>query len=306
MSDGPLVSVIIIFLNGEDFIQEAIESVFSQTYITWELLLVDDGSKDASSMIARRYAEELPDKVRYLHHSSYQNLGKPASRNAGITAARGEYIAFLDADDVWLPQKLERQVAILESHPEAALVYGLDQFWYSWTGDSEASERDFVHPLGVQPNLVINPPLLFRPFLTGQVITPTPTGILVRRAAFERVGGFEESFRGIYNIYEDQAFYAKLCLELPVIAMDECWDRYRQHPNSSCAVALRMGHHRAAREFFLNWLKGYLQEQEVRDPRIWMALQVELWKHRHPRMNWYLKRLRMSLDRVKVGLSGRQ
>src|SRR5688572_6006241 len=104
MAYRPLVSVVIIFLDAEEFIQEAIDSVFSQTYEMWELLLVDDGSKDSSSMIARRYAEEFPAKVRYLHHHGHQNLDMPASRNVGITAARGEYIAFLDADDIWLPQ----------------------------------------------------------------------------------------------------------------------------------------------------------------------------------------------------------
>jgi glycosyltransferase involved in cell wall biosynthesis len=306
MSHGPLVSVIIIFFNAEEFIQEAIDSVFSQTYEMWELLLVDDGSKDASSMIARRYAEQFPEKVRYLHHPGYQNLDMPASRNVGITAARGEYIAFLDADDVWFSQKLERQLAILEANAEAVLVYGLDQYWYSWAADSGDSQRDFVYPLVVQPNLVIRPPLLFRPFLQGHVITPCPTGILVRRVACERVGGFEESFRGIYHIYEDQAFYAKLCLELPVIAMDECWARYRQHPNSSCAIAQRMGYSRDAREFFLYWLKGYLQERKVRDPQIWSALHVELWKHHHPHINWYLKRLRKYIGRVGVGLFDRK
>jgi glycosyltransferase involved in cell wall biosynthesis len=291
MPHSPLVSVVIIFLNAEEFIQEAIDSAFSQTYKRWELLLVDDGSKDASSTIARRCAEKSPEKVRYLHHPDHQNLDMPASRNLGITAARGEYVAFLDADDVWLPQKLERQVAILEANLEAALVYGRDQFWYSWTGDPGAIQRDILYPLGVPPNLVIQPPLLFGRFLRGQAITPCPTGILVRRAAFEHVGGFEESFRGIYNIYEDQAFYAKLCLALPVIAMDECLDRYRQHPNSSCAIVQKMGQDRAAREFFLNWLKGYLQERRVRDPRVWTALQMELWKHHHSSIDRTLNRL---------------
>src|SRR5215467_1200932 len=121
MSNKPLVSVIMIFLDAEKFIQEAIESVFAQTYANWELLLVDDGSTDASSEMALRYAEQYPTKVRYLEHEGHQNRGMSASRNRGINNARGEYIAFLDADDVWLPLKLEQQTAILESQPEAAM-----------------------------------------------------------------------------------------------------------------------------------------------------------------------------------------
>src|SRR5215213_8596780 len=98
MSQPPRVSVIMIFLNTERFIEEAIESVFAQTYDDWELVLVDDGSTDASTAIARRYAAQHPHKVRYLEHAVHQNLGMSASRNLGIREAHGEFIAFLDAD----------------------------------------------------------------------------------------------------------------------------------------------------------------------------------------------------------------
>src|SRR5438128_12540181 len=101
MRRKPLVSAIIIFLNAEQFIQEAIESVFAQTYDNWELLLVDDGSTDGSTAIARSYLERHPRRVRYLEHSEHANRGMSASRNIGSRYARGEYIAFLDADDVW-------------------------------------------------------------------------------------------------------------------------------------------------------------------------------------------------------------
>src|SRR5678815_1955714 len=152
MSSKPLVSVVAIFLNAEQFIQEAIESVFAQTYDNWELLLVDDGSSDASTAVARRYAEQYPERVCYLEHPGRQNRGASASRNLGIRHAEGEYIALLDVDDVWLPHKLEQQVAIMESQPEAAMVYGLSEYWYSWTGWPEDQGRDFVYDLGVPPN----------------------------------------------------------------------------------------------------------------------------------------------------------
>src|SRR5215218_5812117 len=98
MSSESLVSVIIIFLDAERFIEEAIESVFAQTYDDWELLLVDDGSTDGDTRIALEYAEQNPGRVRYLQHPGHQNRGMSASRNLGIGSARGEYIAFLDAD----------------------------------------------------------------------------------------------------------------------------------------------------------------------------------------------------------------
>src|SRR5437773_4242914 len=99
MTNKPLVSVIIIFLNAEKFIEEAIESVLAQTYDHWELLLVDDGSIDSSTEIALRYAEQYPGKVNYLEHEGHQNRGMSASCNLGIRNTKGEYIAFLDVDD---------------------------------------------------------------------------------------------------------------------------------------------------------------------------------------------------------------
>ena len=117
LSDKPLVSVIIIFLNAERFLEEAIESVLSQTFANWELLLVDDGSTDGSTEIARSYSENESGKVGYLEHDRHENRGMSASRNLGIRYSKGKHIAFLDSDDVWLPHKLERQVAVLQCPP---------------------------------------------------------------------------------------------------------------------------------------------------------------------------------------------
>src|SRR5262245_53982480 len=92
--DKPLVTAITIFLNEERFFEEAIQSVFNQTYDRWELLLVDDGSTDGSTQIARRCAERFPDKVRLLEHPRHENRGMSASRNLGLEYARGEFVAF--------------------------------------------------------------------------------------------------------------------------------------------------------------------------------------------------------------------
>jgi len=137
-----------IFLNAEAFIQEAIQSIFAQTEDRWELLLVDDGSTDRSTVMAQEFAQRHPDKVRYVEHERHQNLGMSASRNLGIANARGNYIAFLDADDVWLPNKLHEQVAALEAHPEAGMVYGPTQYWHSWTNKREDREKDFQGDIG--------------------------------------------------------------------------------------------------------------------------------------------------------------
>src|SRR5262245_39269876 len=100
MTGPPLISAITIFLNGDRFIREAIESVLAQTYQSWERLLGDDGSTDGSSAIALEYASRFPGRIRYIEHEGHHNRGMSASRNAGIRHARGRYIALLDADDV--------------------------------------------------------------------------------------------------------------------------------------------------------------------------------------------------------------
>jgi SAM-dependent methyltransferase len=275
--DRPLVSVIMIFLNAEPFIEEAIESVLAQSYDAWELLLVDDGSSDGSTDAALRCAGQHPGKARYLEHAGHANLGMSASRNLGIREAKGEYIAFLDADDAWMPEKLKEQVAILNSHPEAAMVYGATQYWYSWTGNSEDAHRDFAQGLGVRPDTLVKPPALVSTLLRNQVATTT--GSLARRESLLAVGGYEESFRGLF---EDQVLHSKVCLKAPVFVSGQCWYRYRKHPDSCCSVAERAGRDRSERLTFLNWLEAYTSEQGVEDAELRQAIRKEQWKSRHP------------------------
>lgn len=287
------MSVIIIFWNAERFIPEAIESVFAQTYRAWELLLVDDGSSDGSTAIARSYAERDPQHVRYLAHPGHANRGMSASRNLGIRNAQGKYIAFLDADDVWFSNILEEQVAILEAYPEAAMAYGPIEYWFSWTGMPEDRERDYVEKLGVTPNTVIRPPKLFPLFLRDKAAVPS--GILVRRHVIERLGGFEDTFQGEY---EDQVFCAKICLNLPVFASGQCWYRYRQHPDSCVLIGQKTGETYSARLFFLNWLAKYLSEHKVRDRGVWRALSLEFWRYSHPRAFGLLRRGDRFINRI--------
>jgi glycosyltransferase involved in cell wall biosynthesis/SAM-dependent methyltransferase len=279
----PLVSVVTIFRDAERFLDEAIRSVFRQIYSNWELLLVDDGSADSSSRLATRWAEQNPRRVRYLTHPDRANHGMSASRNLGVQHAHGAYVAFLDADDVWLPAKLAEQVAILESQPEVAMIYGLSQWWYSWTGRLQDEARDFVHPLGVPPGRILQPPeLVVRFFLRQDAAIPSPSSILVRRSIIDRVNGFEDAFTGLY---EDQAFYSKICLQAPIIASDTCWARYRQHPDSSVSNADRAGKAYSARLTFLNWLAAYIQQAGMGYAAIEQALQGEIWRCRHPRLH---------------------
>ena len=306
MNNKPLVSAIIIFFNAEKFIQEAVESVLAQTFDNWELLLVDDGSTDSSPDIAKRYVIKHPDQVRYLEHTDHQNRGMSASRNLGIFHSQGEYIAFLDADDIWLPYKLEQQVAILASQPEAAMVYGKTEYWYSWNDNLADGSQDFVQPHGIKVNTLYQPPQLLSLFLQGKAAVPCTCSLLVRREALECIGGFEESFRGMY---EDQAFYAKICLQEPIFVSSQCLDRYRQHPDSTCFVATSTGLSDSARLNFLNWLATYLSERRVEDREVWQALRRELWFHSHstwpglpPAVEPVVKRIKKWLLRLEKSI----
>jgi glycosyltransferase involved in cell wall biosynthesis len=270
-----------IFCNAEKFMREAVESVFAQRHANWELLLVDDGSSDASTEMAQGYAARHPERVRYLEHPGHQNRGMSASRNLGIRHARGPYLAFLDADDVWQSTtKLEQQLAIFDTHPEAGMVCGTAQYWYSWTGNPRDADRDCVAPLGVRPRTLVQPPALasvLYPLGSGE--PPGMSGILVRRNVARQVGGFEEQFRGLF---EDQAFLLKVYLEVPVFVAGECWFRYRMHPESCCAIATRCGLYHSGLKFFLSWLEGFLSRREFRDPTTWRAYRRALFPYRHP------------------------
>lgn len=278
------VSVVTIFFNEEEFIREAIASVLGQTLPDWELLLVDDGSADASSQIARRYAEQYPDKVRYLEHENHENRGMSASRNLGIRHARGEYVAFLDADDVWLPHKLARQVELMDSNPEAALLFGHTLHWYSWSGYFKNKKRDFTLRLSVPLGTVVQPPSLLFHFLGNFAEYPCMCSIIIRRAALGGIGLFEESFRGLY---EDRVFQAKAFLKAQVLVSGECWDMYRQKPEDSYTDAERKGLYHPTDPhpgelIFWEWFKGYLMAEGVRDARIWGLIESKLWRYRHP------------------------
>ena len=282
MNKALTVSGILIFLNAEAFLAEAIESVLAQTYQGWELLLVDDGSTDRSTSIARGYAQRHPGRIVYLEHDGHVNRGKSTSRNLGIRRAHGEYVAFLDADDVWLPSKLARQVATLSRYPEAVMLYGPTLYWHSWT--SETSNRDFRGVLGVRPDSLFRPPYLLARFLARSGIVPGICSMLARRRAVVEVGGFEES---IQQMFEDQTLIAKLCLHGPVFVDSTCYDLYRQHPGSSSSQAISAGAYHPWKPSpshlaFLEWLASYLESHPRADESLRLVLKRELWLVRHP------------------------
>ncbi|MEX2382397.1 MAG: glycosyltransferase family A protein [Opitutales bacterium] len=288
--NAPLVSVILTFLNEETFIEEAIASVLSQSYENWELLLVDDGSTDHSAKLAVNYAQQYPGRIRSFNHKGQSNKGISASRNVGIGNARGEYLAFLDADDVWFPEKLTQQVAIMEANPSAGMVCGTTEYWYSWTGRPKDRKRDRRLPVGAPADSLIQPPVLLKQlYPLGKGVAPCPSNFLLRRDTVERIKGFEEDFQGPNQMYEDQAFLTKVHLNAAVYVAAACWDRHRIHPNSCVAQVAGSGSYHAVRQFYLKWLAEYLVREGVNDEEIWNSYRPQLWRYQHPNLHWLLR-----------------
>lgn len=295
-----LVSVVTIFRDPGAFFAEAVDSVRAQDHRSWELLLVDDGSVDGSGELARGWAGQDPERIRYLHHPGGANRGKSTSRNLGIAAARGEYLALLDADDVYLPDKLRRQVQILRDHPRSAMVYGPTRYWYGWTGRPEDAERDFLAGLGVLPEAEHPPPSLLTRYLADPGVVPCTCGLLARTAVVRRLGGFDGE---IEHLFEDQVLLAKICLEEWVYVEGRCGDLYRQHEESSSARAIAAGEYHplepnAAQERYLRWLTGYVRARGVPDTALRRALRRASLRYRRPVLSRSLEATARARGRV--------
>lgn len=274
----PDVSVVTIFLNGEAYLREAIDSVLAQDSENFELIMVDDGSTDASTVIARGYEADHPGRCIYVEHPGHANRGMSASRNAGIDVASGRYVAFIDADDVWTCEKLREQVAILEAHPDVGMVAGAARYWWSWQGGA-----DEVIPAGHVLDQVVPPKsATTQVYPLGEAQAPCPSVLMVRREVLDLVGGFEASYTGPLQMYEDQAFLAKAYLATGVWFSSRCWLYYRQRVDSCVSVNTNAGNYDRIRRHFLDWFEAYLKAQEIEDSAVQKALRRAQFPYRHP------------------------
>jgi glycosyltransferase involved in cell wall biosynthesis len=272
-----LVSIIVPIYNAERFLREALESVLAQTYTHWELLLIDDGSTDESSNIAKEYAASDPNHIRCLEHPGHRNFGMCAARNLGVRNSRGEYVALLDADDVWLDNKLEQQVCLMKAHPEAGLVYGHSIYFDE--GRAESTER--VPQLAPSGKLYSPPDLLLLTYPLGQERAPCPSTFLMRYELLEEMGGFEEIFDP-EALYEDSALLTKFYLRASVFIDEKPWIKYRVHQSSCLQRGLRNGAEDRMRKVYGDWLQNYLRQKGIQDRKVWVAVQRFTWPYRHP------------------------
>lgn len=201
--DKPLVSVIIPVYNCDRYLEQAIRSVLDQHYRPLELIVVDDGSEDHSADIAQSFKE-----VRYLHQP---NQGVAAARNTGIAGAHGEFLAFLDADDLWPPNKLSAQVLYMLEHPQ--------------TGYTLTSLVNFLEPGTDWPSWANNDPRS-----EGQNAY-SPCTLLARKTVFDCIGNFDSR----YKIGEDTEWFVRAKdAEIPFMILSDVVVQRRIHGANLC------------------------------------------------------------------------
>ncbi|HEX8187468.1 MAG TPA: glycosyltransferase [Pyrinomonadaceae bacterium] len=214
---SPLVSVVMPAFNAERHIAESIESVMGQTCADWELVVVDDGSADGTARVVARFCADP--RVRYVRR---ENGGQAAARNTGIRHTAAPLVAFLDADDLWLPEKLERQLEVL-GRTGADLVYADGYVFF----DDGSPERDDA--FAVVPGPADGATMLRLLHEQNRIAT---LSVVVRRGALERVGLFDES-RRIQNC-EDYDLWLRLARAgCGFYGMAERLVRYRRHSAST-------------------------------------------------------------------------
>ncbi len=220
----PLVSIIMNCHNGGKYLSPALDSVYQQTLKDYEIIFWDNKSSDNSGEIALSYGEPL----RYFQGKEFLPLG--AARNAAIEKAKGKYIAFLDCDDIWLPEKLEKQAKLLESNKRLGLVYS-----DSYVIDSDGDLRENTCFYGKKParGNAFNELFQFNfiPMLT----------VIIRREVLNKVGAFNPK----YEIAEEYDLWLRIAECYPIDFIEQPLAKFRVHGESSYQKNTILSHQEA-------------------------------------------------------------
>lgn len=208
----PEVSVIITTFNRSNYLEEALRSVLNQTYSDFEIIIVDDGSTDNTREVVRRFNDS---RIKYIFQ---ENKGVGAARNTGVRASKGRFIAFLDADDLWLPEKLELQVQSLKTNIRAAIVY-TDMYFFGAI-EPQTPETFFKSMKWPPPRGKVLDKMAIRSF-------GLPSTLLVKSEVFDKIGLFDEKLP--YCDDYDMLIRMSAYFEFEVIPFPLV--KYRLHPD---------------------------------------------------------------------------
>lgn len=228
------VSIVVPVYNGEKYLNQTLDSVLSQTWRDFEVIVVDDGSTDGTQKIVGQYKD---DRLKYFYK---ENGGPSSARNYGIESASGEYIAFLDADDIWESEKLERQLNFLKAHEDIGVV-GCN---FQYLNDN-AEKTEIFNMRKLYPNDGFNLcNLLACSFLL-------PSSVLIRKEVVDNAGVFDPKFDGA----EDTEYFLRILKKYSLGILDEVLLKYRVS-NSSFSRGFRAYEIRdkVLNHFFLNYL----------------------------------------------------
>ncbi len=213
----PLVSVVIPTYNSARFIAQAVQSVLAQAYHRYEIIVINDGSTDETKEVLRKFDSH----IQYLYQ---ENRGPAAARNAGIKVAQGEYICFLDADDVWLPNKLEVQLAFIEKNREVGLIFSDEE---EWDGE-KVLHRSLLAKMLFRSDVLSQMPIqkAFRKLLIEDFI-PTSM-VMVRKACFAKAGLFDESLK----VSEDRDMWCRIAAYFGIACLPLILGKKRVHESN--------------------------------------------------------------------------
>lgn len=217
----PLVSVIIPVRNGKDYIHEALQSVLGQSFSDLEIILVDDGSNDFDYVSL----EILDPRLRVIR---LEGRGVSFARNTGMAAARGQLLAFLDADDVWCPGKLAAQVRYFACHPHVGMVFGRYRRWHTDASGVFPAAETLTHDC----QQVDNPEPDRAGWLYARLLDGLLVGMntaIVRRSVYEQIGGFRDDMR----LGEDHDFWIRTSRVSEMHSLDAVVALYRIHGDSA-------------------------------------------------------------------------
>jgi glycosyltransferase involved in cell wall biosynthesis len=223
MNNMPMVSVIMPAYNSRMYVAAAIASVLDQEYENLELIVVDDGSSDGTADLARGFGN----RVRVIEQS---NSGPAAARNRGVGAARGDFIAFIDADDIWLPGKVQLQVAYLQKNPDVGVVFGRLIRWLADENGAFGAPPAVVN--GTSDRLIVpeESGWIYPEMLLDSVIWIVSA--MVRKSVWETLGGLDESLR----VGEDYDFFIRASRLCKMDELDRVVALYRIHQQSTTQV----------------------------------------------------------------------
>jgi len=230
-----LVSIILTTFNRSHIIERAIKSVKNQTYKDWELIIVDDCSSDDTPFIVKKF---LSDKIKYIRLST--NKGPAGARNAGMRVAKGEFIAFLDDDDEWLPKKLERQISVFKTLSTPSFIF--------CNGLCLGTSKKYAWPIEIPSGYL----QMKGSYFSYKKAIPPPPSWLICREIFEEIGYFDECFR----IWEDIDYLVRISKKFPFYFLNEILVKWHSEETRLFTLSECLIEHRE------RFIKKYLNEMK--------------------------------------------